>query len=101
MTLLTTIGGQTLPNPVRVSDNMVQLAILRSLMEGPVRPWWCLVWAEMDPPEYSCDPLPLHTSSPSHVLLQVGPYYEDLEGEYRGGMIEEEIENEGGNVSIE
>ena len=39
MTLLTTIGGQTLPNLVRVPDNMVHLAVLTSLMEGPVRPW--------------------------------------------------------------
>ena len=36
MTLLTTIGGQTLPNPVRVPDNMMQPAVLRGLMEGPV-----------------------------------------------------------------
>ena len=35
-TLLTTIGGQTLPNPVRVPDNMVHPAVLTSLMEGPV-----------------------------------------------------------------
>ena len=35
-TLLTAIGGQTLPNLVRVPDNMMQLAILRSLMEGPI-----------------------------------------------------------------
>ena len=38
-TLLTTIGGRTLPNPVRVPDNMIQPTVLRSLMEGPVRPW--------------------------------------------------------------
>ena len=31
-TLLTTIGGRTLPNPVRVSDNMVHPAMLTSLM---------------------------------------------------------------------
>ena len=100
--LLITIGGQTLPNPVRVPDNLVQLAILRSLMEGPVRPWQCLVWVEMNPPEYTCDPLPLHSSSRvSHILLQIGLYYEDLDGEYRGRVIEEEIENEGGDVSIE
>ena len=43
MTLLTTIGGQTLPNPVRVPDNLVQPAVLRDLMEGPIRPWQCLV----------------------------------------------------------
>ena len=35
-TLLTTIGGQTLPNPVRVPDNIVHPAILTSLMEGPI-----------------------------------------------------------------
>ena len=35
-TLLTTIDGQTLPNPVRVPNNLVQLAVLRLLMEGPV-----------------------------------------------------------------
>ena len=35
-TLLTTIGGQTLPNLVRVPDNMVHPAVLTSLMEGPV-----------------------------------------------------------------
>ena len=35
-TLLTTIGGRTLPNPVRVPDNMVHPAVLTSLMEGPV-----------------------------------------------------------------
>ena len=39
MTLLTTIGSRTLPNPVRVPDNIVHLAVLTSLMEGPVRPW--------------------------------------------------------------
>ena len=101
MTLLTTIGSRTLPNPVRVPDNIMQPAVLRSLMEGPVRPWQCLVWAEMDPPEYTQDPLPLHSSSwASHVLLQVSPYYEDLDSEYRGGVIEEEIENEGGDASL-
>ena len=35
-TLLTTIGGRTLPNPVRVPDNIVHPAILTSLMEGPI-----------------------------------------------------------------
>ena len=101
MTLLTTIGSRTLPNPVRVPNNMTQPAVLRGLMEGPVRPWQCLVWSEEDPPEYShCLPLN-HTGGPSHVLLQIGLSYTDIEGEYRGGMIEEEIENEGGGVSIE
>ena len=88
MTLLTTIGGQTLPNPVRVPNNLVQPAVLRDLMEGPVQPWQCLVWAEHSSPEYSQDLPLLHTSGPSHVLLQIGPYCEDLDGEYRGGGVE-------------
>ena len=36
MTLLTTIGGRTLPNPVRGPDNIVHGAVLTSLMEGPI-----------------------------------------------------------------
>ena len=52
-TLLTTIGGRTLPNPVRVPDNIMHPAVLTSLMEGPVRPWQCLVWSETSPPRYS------------------------------------------------
>ena len=44
---------------------------------------------------------PLHTSGPSHVLLQIGLSFMDLEGEYRGGVIEEELENEGGDTSVE
>ena len=40
-------------------------------------------------------------SGPSHILLQIGPSLIDMDGEYRGGMIEEKIENEGGDVSIE
>ena len=79
---------------------MVQPAVLRSLMEGPVRPWQCLVWSEISPPPYSQDLPPLHTTGPSHVLLQVGPYYKDLDSEYRGGEVMEE-ENEGGGASIE
>ena len=35
-TLLTTIGGRTLPNPVRVPDNITHPAVLTSLMEGPI-----------------------------------------------------------------
>ena len=52
-TLLTTIGGRTLPNPVRVPDNVVHPAVLTSLMEGPIRPWQCLVWSDSSPPRYS------------------------------------------------
>ena len=36
MTLLTTIGRRTLPNPVRVPDNITYPAVLTSLMEGPI-----------------------------------------------------------------
>ena len=39
---------------------------------------------------------------PSYVLLQVGPYYEDINSEYQGGsVIEEREENEGGGASVE
>ena len=100
-TLLTTIGSQTLPNPVRGPNNIVQPAILRLLMEGPVRPWQCLVWSEASPPPYAHNLPPLYTLGPSHILLQVSPYYEDINGEYRGGGVEREDGNEGGGVSIE
>ena len=100
-TLLTTIGGRTLPDPVRVPDNIVHPAVLTSLMEGPIRPWQALVWAEHSPPPYSRDLPDLHTSRPGGILLQIGPYYEDLDGEYRGGAVEEEEGNEGGSASID
>ena len=101
-TLLTTIGGRTLPNPVRVPDNVVHPAVLTSLMEGPVRPWQCLVWSEESPPRYSRDLPDDHTSRPGGILLQVGPSLIDIDGEYRGGGVVEEIEeNEGGNASVE
>ena len=102
MTLLTTIGGRTLPNPVRVPDNMIHLAVLTSLMEGPVRPWQCLVWSEESPPRYSRDLPDDHTSRPGGILLQVGPSLFDLDGEYRGGGVVEEVEeNEGEDASVE
>ena len=101
-TLLTTIGSRTLPNPVRVPDNIVHPAVLTSLMEGPIRPWQCLVWSEMSPPGYSRDLLDDHSSWPGGILLQVGPSLIDIDGEYRGGGVVEEMEeNEGGGASIE
>ena len=101
-TLLTTIGGRTLPNPVRVPDNMVHQAVLTSLMEGPVRPWQCLVWSDASPLRYSRDLLDDHTSRPGGILLQVGPSLYDIDGEYRGGgVVEEAEENEGGDVSVD
>ena len=101
-TLLTTIGGRTLPDPVRVPDNIVQPAVLTTLMEGPIRPWQALVWAEHSPPPYSRDLPLLHTARLGGILLQVGPYYEDIDGEYRGAVVEEgDGENEGGGASVE
>ena len=101
-TLLTTIGGRTLPNPVRVPDNLVHPAVLTSLMEGPIRPWQCLVWSDESPPRYSRDLPDDHTSRPGGILLQVGPSLIDIDGEYRGGGVAEEVEeNEGGGASIE
>ena len=101
-TLLTTIGGRTLPNPVRVPDNIVHPAVLTSLMEGPIRPWQCLVWSDASPPPYSRDLPDDHTSRPGGVLLQVGLLLFDIDGEYRGGGVVEEVEeNEGGDASVE
>ena len=101
-TLLTTIGSRTLPDPVRVPNNLVHPAVLTSLMEGPIRPWQCLVWAEASPPRYSRELPDDHTSRPGGILLQVGPSLYDIDREYRGGgFAEEEEENEGGEASIE
>ena len=100
-TLLTTIGGRTLPNLVRVPDNMVHPAVLTMLMEGPIRPWQCLVWSEASPPRYSRDLPDDHTLRPGGVLLQVGPSLIDID-EYRGGGVVEEVEeNEGGSASVD
>ena len=101
-TLLTTIGGRTLPNLVRVPDNIVHPAVLTSLMEGPIRPWQCLVWSDASPPRYSRDLPDDHTSRPGGILLQVGPLLYDIDGEYRGGGFVEEVEgSEGGSASID
>ena len=82
---------------------MVHPAVLTGLMEGPVRPWQCLIWSEESPPQYSRD-LPLdHTARPGGILLQVGPSLIDIDGEYRGGGVVEEVEegNEGEDASVE
>ena len=51
----------------------------------------------MSPPQYSRDLPDDHTSRLGGVLLQVGLSSVDIDGEYRGGGIAEEIEeNEGG-----
>ena len=41
-----------------------------------------------------------HTGGLSHILLQIGLSLVDINGEYRGGVIEKEVENEGGDASI-
>ena len=100
--LLTTIGGRTLPNPVRVPDNLVHPAVLTSLIEGPIRPWQCLVWSEESPPRYSRDLPDDHTLRPGGILLQVGPSLIDIDGEYRGGGVVEEAEgSESGGASVD
>ena len=103
MTLLTTIGSRTLSNLVRVPDNIVHPAVLTSLMEGPVRPWQCLVWSDASPPRYSQELLDDHTSHLGGILLQVGLSLIDIDGEYRGGGVVEEVEeeNEGEDASVE
>ena len=81
---------------------MVHPAVLTSLMEGPVQPCQCLVWSDASPPRYSRDLPDDHTSHPGGVLLQVGPSLFDLDGEYRGGGVVEEMEeNEGGSASVD
>ena len=81
---------------------MVHPAVLTTLMEGPVQPWQCLVWASASPPAYSRSLPDDHTSHPGGVLLQIGPLLYDIDREYRGGGVVEEIEgNEGVDVSIE
>ena len=100
--LETTIGSRTLPDPVRVPDNLVHPAVLTSLMEGPVRPWQCLIWSESSPPPYSRALPDDHTSRLGGVLLQVGPSLIDIDGEYRGGGVVEEVEeNESGDASVD
>ena len=101
-TLLTTIGGRTLPNLVRVPDNIVHPAVLTSLMEGPIRPWQCLVWSNESPLRYHQDLPDNHTSRLGGILLQIGPSLMDIDGVYRGGRVEEmREENEGGGASVE
>ena len=91
-----------MPNPVRVPNNLVHPAVLTSLMEGPIRPWQCLVWAEESPPRYSRALPDDHTSQPGGVLLQVGPSLIDVDREFRGGGFVEDLEeNEGGDASVE
>ena len=79
---------------------MVHLAVLTLLMEGPIQPGQCLVWSEESPPRYSWDLPDNHMSRPGGILLQVGPLLIDIDREYRGGGVVEEVENESGDASI-
>ena len=81
---------------------MVHLAVLTSLIEGPIQPWQCLVWSDESLPWYSWSLPDDHTVHPGGILLQVGPSLVDIEGEFRGGGVIEEIErNKGEDASIE
>ena len=71
-------------------------------MERPIQPWQCLVWSDESPLRYSWDLLDDHTARPGGILLQVGPSLIDIDGEYRGGgVVEEAEENEGEDASVE
>ena len=66
--------------------------MLIPLMEGPIQPYQCLIWANQgDPPEYKADLIPSYCRWASHTLVQIGLLHEDLEGEYVG-VVEEERE---------
>ena len=91
-----------MPNPVRVPDNMTYPAVLTTLMEGPIRPWQCLIWSQTSPPRYSQDLPDDHTSCPGGVLLQIRPLLNDFDRvDVDAGFVEEEEGNEGGDASIE
>ena len=81
---------------------MVHPAVLTSLMEGPIRPWQCLVWSKQSPLQYSRDLPDDHSSRPGGILLQVGPSLINIDGEFRGGGYIEEMEGNGsGDAFIE
>ena len=89
--VLTTIREQTLPNPVRVPNSIVQNGILILLMEGPIRPYQCLIWVNQgSPPKYLEDLIPSYCWRALHTLVQIGLSHEDLDGEYAGAVEREE-----------
>ena len=80
-------------NPVRVPNSVVANGILILLMEGPIRPYQCLIWANQGSlPPYHEDPAPLFWHHGGHVLIQIGPSFKDIDGEY-GGAVEVDEEN--------
>ena len=87
-TELTTIRGWTLPNLVRILDSVVANSVLIPLMEGLIMPYQCLIWVNQGLPLlYDEDPIPLFWCHAGYALIQIGPYFEDINGEY-GGAIE-------------
>ena len=93
--MLTAIGSQTLPNPVRVPSNIIQPGVLILLMEGPLRPWQCLVYANQSPSPYQRSASLGSIICHSHTLLQIGPAFNDQEiseGEGVAGGREESVE---------
>ena len=67
-------------------------------MEGPLRPWQFLMYANGSPPPYEADPIPMFKHWAGHILLQVSLAYEDLDRDDWGGNVAEdrrevEIEN--------
>ena len=94
MTELTTIRGRTLPNPVRVPNSVFQDGVLIPLMEGPIQPYQCLIWANQgDLLAYSKDQVPLFHCRASHALIQIRPCFEDIDGEYADAVEEEKEES--------
>ena len=60
------------------------------------------MWSEESPLRYSRDLPDDYTLRLGGVLLQVGPSLINVDGEYRGGGVVEEMEeNEGGGASVE
>ena len=85
------IGGRMLPAPVRVPELVIANGVLIPLMEGPLRPYQCLVWANQGPPPtYDEDPVPSFQHHADHTLIQIRLSYEDLDGEYAGVVEREE-----------
>ena len=89
-----TIGGRTLSALVRIPDLVVVDGVLILLMEGPIRPYQCLIWVNQgSPPAYDEDPIPSFQHRMDHALIQIGPRFEDLDGEYVGAIEEEREES--------
>ena len=88
------IGSRTLAALVRVPDLVVVDGVLILLMEGPIRLYQCLIWANQGSPlAYDEDPIPSFQCHSNHALIQIGPRFKDLDGEYAGAIEEEREES--------